>query len=150
MDAVRVSGCTRSTSLALPGLVENSPPLRNQLQEAWRGCPAPTHALPLGHCRVLLRTTLHALFPLSVLRSTPSSALGKHQEATRPAQPAAALQAINVQGSWGAGHRQLQEATPGIPKTSSQVVGKTTGRLQGWGPEWRLCPRTRITSTAGG
>ena len=45
---------------------------------------------------------------------------GKHQEATRPAQPAAALQALNVQGSWGAGHRQLlEEATPGIPETSS-------------------------------
>ena len=75
---------------------------------------------PRGIAESSLRTTLHALFPLSVLHSIPSSALGKHQEATRPARPAAALQALNVQGSWGAGHRQLlEEATPGIPETSS-------------------------------
>lgn len=64
------SGCPRSTSPALPGLGAHCPPLRNistthserhpralsfhdQLQEAWRGCPAPTHALPSGHRRVL-------------------------------------------------------------------------------------------------
>lgn len=75
---------------------------------------------PRGIAESSLRTTLHALFPLSILHSIPSSALGKHQEATRPARPAAARQALNVRGSWGAGHRQLlEEATPGTPKTSS-------------------------------